>query len=419
MAYVNSVATDSAGSVVIAGRYQGSVNFGGRTLSCATYSNDDVFVAKYSTNGSNQWARGFGSSGSDIANGVAVDSGGNVIVTGYFAGTVDFGGGPLSTSTSSSMFLAKYSPTGSYIWAQAFPGAFGTAVAVDGSDNVVVVGSYTGSTNFGGGTLSSVGGSTDVFVAKFSPTGGYLWAKSYGGSSTDLVKAVAVDSGGNVVVTGYFSGTSANFGAGSWTSAGATDIFVAKYGSDGSSIWAKQLGGTGSDNGYGVSVDGSGNVLVAGDFTSTVDFGGGPLTPSGGGDIFLAKYSSTGAYQWAKHFGTPSPWGSHANGVRVDGSGNVLLTGWIVDYVDFGGGPLMAPSQTYDVFVAKFTPAGAYTWAKRAGTPYTDHGNALTIDGSGNVLSAGDFGAGQIDFGCGALNNSSGGQEGYVAKLDH
>jgi hypothetical protein len=164
-----------------------------------------------------------------------------------------------------------------------------------------------------------------------------------------------------------------------------------------------------------VAVDGSGNVVVGGDFTAAVDFGAGPVTPYGGGDIFLAKYSASGAYLWAKHFGDSSSYGSHANAVSVDGSGNVVLTGWIAAYVDFGGGPLTAPVESYDVFVAKFSSAGSYAWAKRAGAGYTDHGCALATDASNNVLAAGDF-AVQADFGCGALD-SPGGQDGFLTKL--
>ena len=133
------------------------------------------------------------------------------------------------------------------------------------------------------------------------------------------------------------------------------------------------------------------------------------------GDIFLAKYDSSGNYRWANHFGGVSGFGSHANAVSADGNGNVLLTGWINDYVDFGGGPLTAPVFSYDAFVAKFDSAGAYQWAKRAGIDFTDHGDSITADRNGNVLALGDF-ANQVDFGCGPLD-SPGGQDGYLVKL--
>jgi len=408
------VKTDASGNVLMAGRYDGVVNFGGTTLSSYAYT-DDVFIAKYSSTGILQWAHGFGSNGSDVATGAAVDSSGNLVVTGYFQGTVNFGNGPVTAAATYSLFVAKYSSAGNWMWFTQVGNAFANAVAVDGSGNVVVTGYYSGTVNFGGGALSSTNGGTDIFVAKYSSSGGNLWAKSYGGSSIDMAKAIAVDSSGNAVVIGYFQGT-ANYGGGSWTSAGGNDIFLAKYASsDGSPVWAQHFGGTGSDYGYGVAVDGSGNVWATGDFTGAVNFGGGSLTPFGGGDIFLAKYSSAGGYLWANHFGGTSGNGSHANAVSVDGNGNVLLTGWINDYVNFGGGPLTASVFSYDAFVAKFNSAGAYQWAKRAGIGFTDHGDSITADGSGNVIALGDF-ANQVDFGCGALN-SPGGQDGYLAKI--
>ena len=413
-AYVNGVASDSSGNLFVAGRYRGAVNFAGGALSSSAGS-DDVFVAKYSAGGSYQWAQGFGSTGSDSAAGVAVDGSGNVVVAGSFQGTVNFGGGPLTATASNSMFVAKYSPTGGYLWAKALAGPVPYAVAVDGSGNVVVTGYYYGTVDFGGGAISSINGSTDIFVAKYSPNGSYLWAKSYGGTNTDMARAVAVDGNGNVVVAGYFWGT-ANFGGGSLTSFGSNDIFVAKYASDGSYVWAKQFGGTGADYAYGVAVDGAGNVLVAGTFANTVDFGGGALTAStSGGDIFLAKYTPSGGYLWAKHFGGTSAFGSVAYAVGVDSNGNPLLTGWINDFVNFGGGPLTAPLNSYDIFVAKFNSAGDYQWAKRAGAEGSDYGNSVAADSGGNVLVAGYFTT-SADFGCGTLS-SAGGVDGYAVKL--
>src|SRR5262249_18399956 len=100
-AYPNGVKTDAKGNVVMAGRYDGVVNFGGITLSSSAYT-DDVFIAKYSSGGALQWARGFGSTGSDVATGAAVDSSGNLVIAGYFQGTVDFGNGPVTAASTSS-----------------------------------------------------------------------------------------------------------------------------------------------------------------------------------------------------------------------------------------------------------------------------------------------------------------------------
>jgi hypothetical protein len=189
-------------------------------------------VAKYSaSDGSHVWSRRFGGTSSDEGLGVAVDSGGNVVVTGTFRGTVDFGGGPLTGAGFSDIFVAKYS-------------------ASDGS---------------------------------------HIWSRRSGGPASDLSRGVALDSGGNVVVTGGFRGT-VDFGGGSFASAGKDDIFVATYSaSDGSHVWSRRFGGTSFDEGLGVAVDSGGRVVVTGNFSETVDFGGVPLTSAGLGDVFLLR----------------------------------------------------------------------------------------------------------------------------------
>ena len=110
----------------------------------------------------------------------------------------------------------------------------------------------------------------------------------------------------------------------------------------------------GDDRGAGVAVDGSGNVIMTGGFAGSVNFGGSTLVDLGGGDIFLAKYSSSGAHQWSKRFGSNSALGDASSGVAVDGAGNIIITGGILGSVSFGGDVLWS-TQTYDIFAAKFT----------------------------------------------------------------
>ncbi|MBI1956110.1 MAG: SBBP repeat-containing protein, partial [Acidobacteria bacterium] len=225
--------------------------------------------------------------------GVAVDGSGNVVVTGQFFGTVDFGGGVLSGTGGLDIFAAKFSGTdGSHTWSKRFGSTsddYGQGVAVDSSGKVAVTGFFIGTVDFGGGGLTSAA-NTDIFVAKYSGTdGSYLWSKRFGSTSDDIGNSVAVDSSGNVVVTGFFNGT-VDFGGGGLTSAESNDIFVAKYsGAEGSHLWSKRFGSTSTDQGLGVAVDSSDNVVVTGLFTGTVNFGGGNLTSAGAEDIFLVK----------------------------------------------------------------------------------------------------------------------------------
>src|SRR5947207_15093577 len=414
-AHAMAVATDPSGNVVVAGSFEGTVNFGTGPMTSSGFK--DVFVAKYSAAGVPLWAKAYGDPNDDEeALGVAMDGSGSVVVTGYFKQTVNFGTGPLTAAGTylGDVFVAKYSASGAPLWVkQVGSSGFdkGTAIAVDGASTVLVTGYLNGTVNFGLGTITSAGG-PDVFLVKYTPEGAPLWAKRFGGSGFDVAHGIAVDGGGNVAVTGDFQNT-ADFGTGLLQTAGGRDIFLAEYSPDGAPLWSRSFGGTSEDGATSVALDGSGNVIVTGSFTGAVDFGGGLLPDLGGGDIFLAKYSPSGAHLWSKRFGGGGSLGEQAAGVTADGAGNVILTGAILDSVSFGG-PVLWSDQTYDIYVAKFTAAGAYLWSRRAGEGYDDSGLAVAADGSGNALVAGYFSVAAA-VGGGRLT-SPGGTDGFVVK---
>jgi hypothetical protein len=252
------------------------------------------------------------------------------------------------------MFVAKYTPAGAYVWAKNFMSTsddIGYGVAVDSGDNVIATGYYSGSVNFGGGYLPTASSSA-IFIVKLSAGGTYTWAKSFGGGSAAAGYSVAVDSSGNAVITGHFQG-SADFGGGPLTSAGSFDIFLAKYSANGDYMWAKRFGNTGSDEAYGVAADSAGNVIAIGYFSGTVDFGGGPLTSAGSYDVFVAQYSADGTHQWSKRFGSTGA--EIGNAVTVDSGNNAIATGYFQGTVDFGSGPLVSAGM-YDIFLLKLTP---------------------------------------------------------------
>lgn len=412
-AYASGVAVDGQGNVVVAGYFERSVDFGGGTLTSA--GGADVFVAKFSSSGGHVWSRRFGGSSDDFGEGVTVDGAGDVVVAGYFNGSSDFGSGVLTSAGGTDVFLAKYSSNGAPSWSRRF-GSTGTdrglAVDADGSGNYVFAGYMVGTVDFGGGALTSAG-AADVFLVKYSATGGHVWSKRFGGSSSDVPLSVSADAGGNVALAGYFQGT-ANFGGQNVTSAGGNDVFVARYDVNGSGVWSKSFGGATDDRGTSVVIDGQGAVIATGSFTGAVDFGGGAIANTGGADIFLAKYSSTGSHVWSRGFGTSTNVGESGNAVGVDSANNVLLTGSIVGSIDFGGGGL--PSNgSYDVFIAKFRSDGLHLWSKRYGALYDDHGWGITADSAGNVISVGDF-VQSVNFGGGALVNEAG-TDSWVVKL--
>jgi hypothetical protein len=356
---------------------------------------------------------------------VAVDSQGNVFVTGWFVTTVDFGGGGLTSAGGQDIFLAKYSSAGAHLWSKRFGSTdtlmttesleCGRSLAVDSNGDVVVGGSFMGTVDFGGGSMTSAGdlGYLDGFVAKFSgASGAHVWSKRLGSAGQDeAVMGVAVDGSGNSLVTGHFS-NSVDFGGGALASAGGKDVFLAKYTASGVHVWSKRFGGTLGDTGNSVAVDGSGNVAVTGNFSGAIDFGGGTLVSSGTQDLFLAKLSATGGHLWSKRLGGASQFDA-GNAVAVDGSDNILLTGYFAGPADFGLGA-MNSAGAWDVFVAKYSPTGAPVWSTSMGGSNIDEGNALAIDGAGNSVVTGRFFY-TVDFGGGAII-SAGGADIFLAK---
>jgi FlgD Ig-like domain len=383
-----AIAVDGSGNVVVTGVFSGTVDFGGGSLTSGGIQ--DIFVAKYNASGVHQWSQRFGSTGSGASGfAIAVDGSGNVVVAGYFAGTVNFGGGNLVSAGNIDIFVAKYNASGVHQWSRRFGGAsndLSRAVAVDGSGNVVVAGYFQGTVNFGGSDLVSAG-VQDIFVAKYNASGVHQWSQRFGSTSGDEGMAVGVDGSGNVVVAGYFQGT-VDFGGGNLNSAGISDIFVAKYNSSGVHQWSKRFGSFGTDVGYAIAVDGSGNVVVTGHFINAANFGGGSLVSAGAEDIFVAKYNASGVHQWSQRFGSTSLDQGHA--VAVDASGNVVVTGYFSGTVNFGDSDLESAGDL-DIFLATYNASGVHQWSKRFGSTLGDLGYAVAVNASGNVVVTGAF----------------------------
>lgn len=410
------ITSDGKGNIYVAGRFNGTMDFnpgtGVDTLRSA--GGNDIFLAKYDAAGNYVWAKGMGGKGTDWARGVAVDASGNIYITGYFAETADFNPGPgidtVRSAGGSDVFLAKYDQNGNYLWAKGIGGnksdnAFG--VAVDGKGGVYIAGYFNGTADFDPGagidTLVSLG-LGDIFLAKYDSDGNYAWAKRLGNKSDDQSWGLAVDGSGYVYVIGTFGGT-VDFdpvrGVDTLMSMGGSDIFIAKYDGDGKYVWAKNVGGKSSDQGYGITVDKPGNVYITGYFTRTADFnpakrGVDTIASVGASsDGFVAKYDSSGNYKRARSIGGSDS--DYGQGVAVDGSGNVYVTGYFRGSTDFnqgtgtGGSVLISVEGSSDAFIAKYDRNGNYIWAKGLGGKSSDIGYAVTVDGSGNVYFTGYF----------------------------
>ena len=409
--YGYSTAVDGSGNVIVTGRFWGTVDFGGGTLTSA--GSADIYVAKFDAAGDHLWSQPFGDASAQAAYSTVVDGSGNVIITGVFWGTVDFGGGTLTSAGNTDIYVAKFDAAGAHQWSKRFGDAtteYSYSVAVDGSGNVIITGWFYGTVDFGGGLMTSAG-SADMYVAKFDADGNHLWSKHFGDESGQAGRSVAVDASGNIIATGEFYGT-VDFGGDTLTTAGGADIHVAMFDSDGSHLWSDGFGGLGQDYGFDVAADGSGNVVVTGWFWGAVDFGGGTLTSAGGTDIFVAKFDAAGTHMWSQGFGDASS--ERGNSVAADGSGNVIITGEFEGTVDFGGGMLTSAGDS-DIYIAEFDATGDHLWSQRFGDVSQQTGRNVEADGLGNVVVTGDF-AGTVDFG-GGLLTSAGELDIFVAKF--
>jgi hypothetical protein len=306
-----------------------------------------------SCTGAHAFSKAFGA-GQSFALDAAFDPAGNLLVTGSFADTVTFGGDALMSAGMDDIFVAKLSPSGDVLWAKRFGDGdyqVGQAIAVDAAGNVLLTGSFSGSIDFGGGPLTSAG-LDDVFIAKLNAAaGGFVWAARFGDASEQNGTSIASDAAGNAVITGRFKG-SVNFGGGSMSAGAMDNIFVAKFTSGGQLMWSKGYGDASAQLGQGVAVDGAGNVVFAGYFSGSANFGGGALTSAGVSDAFVAKLDAAGDHQWSQRFGDAQ--GQFAQSVAVDAVGNVGLVGYFAGSADFGGGVFTA--ATDNAFAAKLLP---------------------------------------------------------------
>jgi hypothetical protein len=240
--------------VIATGYFNNTGNFGGAGLVSA--GSDDVYIVKYNSSGTHQWSFRYGSTGSDQGMAIATDASGNIVVTGIFNNTVNFGGSGLVSAGFSDIFLAKYNSSGTHLWSFRYGGGGGDngfGLACDGVGNVAITGSAGDNIDFGGGILLGTGGA-DIYVAKLNSAGGHIWSRRLGPAGlSDDGRAVAIDALGNVAATGRFQGN-ADFGGGVILNNGLYDAYIAKYGAKAPAPGITSIADIGNDQGRKVKI---------------------------------------------------------------------------------------------------------------------------------------------------------------------
>ena len=374
---------DSQGNLYLAGYTSGDLQGNGNA------GGQDLILAKYDSNGDRQWVRQLGVSGDDVAFASATDSSGNVFAAGYTGGGLD----GQTHIGSFDIFLVKYDTNGNKLWSvlhgtTAKDVIFG--METDASGNVYLAGYTAGDLD-----SNTSAGEDDLILIKYNSSGTRQWTVQSGTSAADYARGVSLDSSGNIYLAGYTSG-----GLDSNSNSGSEDLFLIKYNSSGSRQWTKQLGSYSNDVAFDVATDSSGNTYITG-------YTGGPLdgnTNAGELDLILVKYDSSGNKSWTKQLGTSTS--DYARGVSVDADGNVCVSGYTTAALD---GQIHYGSD--DLFLVKYDSSGNKSWTRQLGTSTLDRAVDVIHDASGNAYIAGST-LGDLDY-----QRSQGGDDLFLVKF--
>jgi hypothetical protein len=339
-----------------------------------------------------QWLKQAGGSAEDRGFGICVSDSGNIFVTGYFKSDGFFGTTKLKNSVHENIFIAKYDKQGRLKWANQAGSSNtdddGQGIVVDSLENCYVIGFFEDKASFNEKNLSS-NGKTDIFVAKYNSNGDILWVINLGGKGNDIGRSIAIDKLGNLFVVGKFEG-SATFGNKTITSMGGDDIFLCKINNQGKVQWAISAGSKGNDDCFGVEVDNDGNSYITGGVDKNASFENKNFKGFGGLDIFIAKYSPEGKLLWAKNAGGES--NENGRAIAIDNKNQcVYITGIFSELAYFDDNISIKSNGVYDVFIAKYNFKGELQWVKSAGGEDHEGGIAIAVDKNGNPYIGGYF----------------------------
>jgi len=443
-----AVTTCSDDSIVVTGSYSNSATFGGGDSITKTLTTDgpgwDIFVAKYSPDGSLAWVTRAGSfPDEDIPRGITTLSDDSTVITGYFRATAYFGTGEsnqttLTTAGGTDIFIARYNTNGTLAWAKRAGGSSSDdshGVAALSDNSMVLAGYFQGTATFGPGEanqtiLTSSGAPYDIFIAKYNQNGTLAWAKQAGGTSAEYCMGITSLSDNSFVITGYFSGSTV-FGPGeanetTLNSPGNYNIFVARYNPNGTLAWAKQAGGTFDDVSEAIASLSDNTTVATGYIVGSATFGEGEpnqtiLGSPGANSIFIAHYNTDGTLAWAKQ--ASGSGGKESYEITTLSNDSIVVTGYFTGSTTFGPGEpnqtILTSSGNDDIFIAQYNTDGTLAWAKRAGGTGNDEGWGIATLSDNSTVTTGYFTLTAM-FGAGESNQttlvSAGSADIFVAR---
>jgi hypothetical protein len=420
--YITSLSLTGSGKIYITGNFQATSDFdpSPTVVNLVSSGSTDAFLAAYTSTGNFVFAKKQGGTGDEGGNSIAVGTNGKVYACGYFTGTADMDGSAavanlVSASGSRDVYLVAYDTLGNYSFSKRMGGAGwdeGYAIAMN-QDKIYMTGVFYNTADMNPSAavnnVSAGGFNQNIFIAGYDTLGNWIFSSSIGSSSTSLdVGYDIISVGSGFIFTGTYDGA-ADFdpSASTQTLPGPSqNVCFAKYTNTGGYVFAKHMGGLYDiyrpDLGNEIITDAAGNIYACGYFSDSTDFDPGPgtywLTHTGlSASAFVVKYSSSGGFIFAFALTSTTSYFS-ASDISFDLNGNILVAGSFRGTADFNPSAstfnLTSNSNTSDVYLAKYSPAGAFINAQIVdGTTSADEENDLYVDGSGNIYVTSNCGS--------------------------
>jgi hypothetical protein len=376
-----------------------------------TTINRILFLAKYDTQGTCKYATIISNNNYEAIKSIALDDNSNIYMFGsFFGSSINFNNGISITNGNGQYddYIAKFSNDGLCQWAKGFVGAGNeeaTCIAIDSTGNILVLGNFSGSCNFGN-NIKLVGmKNSDVFIAKYTKNGLSQWARQVNGKQDDRASGLSVDRSGNIFICGQFSSDSLYFDK-NITMKNSNysevnhfkDIFLAKYDSLGGIQWAEQIKGPNDDYSTGLATDMAGNIILSGGFyESPVIFNNGKDIKTGIADAFIAKYNTHGKCIWIAQIG--SEYVEFISSINSDKYGNIYASGYFSsNSTNFNNGVVLTGNKYKDAFVCSYNISGECVWAEKISSNFNEVAEYAAIDTLGNVYIEGGYDGDPLDF---------------------
>jgi gliding motility-associated-like protein len=398
---------DNNGNIISTGYFSGLTTFyspTGNTLNSAASGSADMYISKATAAGQVLWTKKAGGLGSDKALSVKADATGNIYITGFYYGTAAFGSITLtSISGGQDGFIAKLDASGNFLWAKSFGGSLseqGNSITVDNLGYPVITGQFQGAANFGGTVLTSMinpgtgFSSSDVFVAKYTPTGLLDWANQGKAKYDDKGLDILTDPSNNIYVCGQFSDT-IQF-QNTYTNTIQNACFLVKYNATGQEQWFRKMAGVFSIP-YSMVMDNANKIYVTGDFQGTLTYFGASGNSFVSGTYpnkaFLVKVDNSGTFVWGRSESSTSYVSSKR--VALDAQQDPYLFGefgcTMTEYSDAYGPGVFNSVGFKDLFITKYSNSGTRQWFRQYGGPMNEKAQGLLVAGINQPVMAGSY----------------------------